>query len=581
MDCGCDCISCGLPLTAVNAAKTQFRTRPHFRHPPGAEKDKCLVLAARAVLLDALRDCGLIDLPRRRLSRKVLGLSGEYYEATVESPSERVSIKDYHFQDEAKALLTLEDGRQLQVVLTGTHETALSADALTVTPIIILTIDDPHIAAMSPAEIRSRLTLMLSHEAWCRHWQDPALANEAEVAARARAAAALDWLDPDAQGAEVGSKSAARESLLHLKAKEILARERRIRFPDLPLEAKTRAQDRSVLRRQAVVPSDMVHLESVILEKHLGRVRPDVVATTAPSEHWPAGHLLVEITVTNSIADARLAKIREMGMPAIEIDISRMGGRVTEDEFARLVVEEQAGKRWLYHPLKALKEAQLQEELAVEVRAAAVQQETKRLAYARRRELEARPIRSLAEDYLNAIWAHAEARALQKEGPSVRPSEAEAASKRVQDCSEGLVARGYLLAGDDVLAGAGAVLERLLVLKPGRVIGDQNPALWHVIKTMMADQAAEARWHALYQLALDTYRTALEPHQQAVCLEWKKQVTESLKRGETLYLWDRRHDKLIVQLFPELRKIMVRPLNDADIEAAAFSAATLGPGVAT
>jgi hypothetical protein len=35
--CNCKCISCGLPLTAVNAAKTEFQKRPHFRHPEGAE----------------------------------------------------------------------------------------------------------------------------------------------------------------------------------------------------------------------------------------------------------------------------------------------------------------------------------------------------------------------------------------------------------------------------------------------------------------------------------------------------------------------------------------------------------------
>ena len=28
---GCECPSCGLPLTAVNAAKTEFVKRPHFQ----------------------------------------------------------------------------------------------------------------------------------------------------------------------------------------------------------------------------------------------------------------------------------------------------------------------------------------------------------------------------------------------------------------------------------------------------------------------------------------------------------------------------------------------------------------------
>jgi len=35
--CHCACVSCGLPLIAVNAAKEAFVRRPHFRHPEGAE----------------------------------------------------------------------------------------------------------------------------------------------------------------------------------------------------------------------------------------------------------------------------------------------------------------------------------------------------------------------------------------------------------------------------------------------------------------------------------------------------------------------------------------------------------------
>ncbi len=77
--CNCECLSCGLPLVAVNAGKQTFIRRPHFRHPEGAEKDSCLVLTARAAALEALKGTDTLELPRRRQSRRVVGLSGQYY----------------------------------------------------------------------------------------------------------------------------------------------------------------------------------------------------------------------------------------------------------------------------------------------------------------------------------------------------------------------------------------------------------------------------------------------------------------------------------------------------------------------
>ena len=41
--CGCECYSCGLALEAVNAGKTEFKLRPHFRHPEGTPKQDCMV----------------------------------------------------------------------------------------------------------------------------------------------------------------------------------------------------------------------------------------------------------------------------------------------------------------------------------------------------------------------------------------------------------------------------------------------------------------------------------------------------------------------------------------------------------
>jgi hypothetical protein len=48
----CKCPSCDLPLVAVNAAKTVFLKRPHFRHPEGAAREHCVIVAARKALAE-------------------------------------------------------------------------------------------------------------------------------------------------------------------------------------------------------------------------------------------------------------------------------------------------------------------------------------------------------------------------------------------------------------------------------------------------------------------------------------------------------------------------------------------------
>lgn len=351
--CRCECYSCGLPLLAVNAGKVVYKRRPHFRHPDGAAKDDCLVLSARSAALELLRKDGLLQLPRRRMSAKVAGLSGNYHEAWVEAPGQTVRVADFSFTDRATAMLTLDDGRQIRVVLDGSVTVRNThGDGVALTPTIILSITDPEIAAMSPEDLRRRLVILAEGAVWCAHWDDAELHQAALGLAQAKAIDALDWLDatdlPDGL-----SNDERRETLLHLKAKEILERERKINLPTLSASVEANGPLGKPIVASRHVFSEMVELEQVTLEKHMGRIRPDVLAQAKAGKRFPPGPLIIEITVSNTITEERLARLRESNIPAIEIDISRMGGKVTEKEFAHLVVHETAGKRWLFHPLMA------------------------------------------------------------------------------------------------------------------------------------------------------------------------------------------------------------------------------------
>lgn len=550
-NCNCECTSCGLPLIAVNAAKTTFRKRPHFRHPEGAQKDACLVLAARAALLEALRREGLLELPRRRQSSRVAGLSGEYYEAWVEASAEQVSIRDFSFRDNATAILTLDDGREMKVVLTGSVAASTSDDSVQLTPTIVLSVDDPSIAALTPDELRKRLRLLVEGATWCSHWNDGALAEAADAAAQEKAKEALDWLGDSGQLDAMPAET-RRETLLHLKAKEILERERRIRLPNLPIEATIAMPNGEVLREQVHLPGALVQLESVVLEKHLGPIKPDVLARTVAVVDWPADQLLIEVTVTNTISEERLERIRRMNIPAIEVDISRMGGRVTEAEFARLVVEEQAGKRWLHHPRMAEWKATLERELQAELDDANEREEEQKARIARREEFERIAVTELGRMFLRAVQEHAELYARAEGDPTVASSVIEAALDKVQLYAEGLAIHGYKEAEDKVLWRHGGLIQRLLSIQQDKAVGYRITTSWQVINTIMCEHERQVSWHPLYLVAIKAYSPTMNQAQRDKYAEWRGKIREGLDKSEPVYQHDRRFDKLLALLFPEI-----------------------------
>ena len=210
-------------------------------------------------------------------------------------------------------------------------------------------VDDVALAAMSPEELRNRTRLLVSRAQWCGHWQDNVLLDSAMDQARARAADAFDLVDGEIGLPDAATPQEIRETLLHRKAKEILEREKRLMVPQMSVTERSQQWPQEATTRKCR-DAQALELQSVALEQRMGRIIPDVTAVTLPTLGWPTEKLLIEITVTNRMDAVRLARIRETNLPTLEIDLSRLGGKVTESEFTRLIVDEVAGKRWLHHP---------------------------------------------------------------------------------------------------------------------------------------------------------------------------------------------------------------------------------------
>lgn len=537
--CGCECYSCGLPLIAVNAGKSVWRKRPHFRHPGGAQKGACLILSARAAALETLRKHGVLTLPARRMGATITGLSGKSYSAWVSLPPEPIRISNFRAIDQVSAILTLADGRRLRVSLTGKVDGEQSGSM----PTIVLTVDDPTIAAMSPTDLKSRLHLLVEQASWCGHWNDPDLRSQAMLQAQNDAEHSLDWLESlEPSGVSV---SGTRETLLHSLAKEVLAQAGRIRLPELSACVEVMLPNGIVETQTSITPGGEVKLGAVSLEKQLGNIRPDVVAEVIPSEFPPEvnnplmqGPLLVEVTVTNGIDAEREERIRSRGFPALEVDLSRLGGTLTKEDFIRLLVEEEAGKRWVHHPWLVRENARLEAELASF------------------REALNTPPDMLGRQYLEAVMRHSQAQAANESTSVLNETQGE-----VERCADLLAALDYPEAKDSLLwHHRGSILSRLLSIRHDKVIGYRLNTPWQVLNAILCEGEPYTMWQPLYLAAIRTYRPVLsEKHVQRI-EAWRQQVKQSLEAGENKYRNDGRYNKLLSLLFPEMAKLLRNPL---------------------
>lgn len=88
----------------------------------------------------------------------------------------------------------------------------------------------------------------------------------------------------------------------------------------------------------------LASVEAVILEKKTGDIIPDVVVTIGGRK------VLVEVAVTHFVDAAKLEKIRTLGLPALEIDLSKIKRDMSLPELEELIIQQSDHKKWLFNP---------------------------------------------------------------------------------------------------------------------------------------------------------------------------------------------------------------------------------------
>jgi hypothetical protein len=464
-------------------------------------------------------------------------------------PSRSVRISQVDYRDRATAVITLDDGRQLRVELTGTagsHDQP-SSDGRPV-PTIYLAVNDPELAALAPDELRRRARLQPDELCWHAHWNDAELLAQAEAAARERAHFYFDDVPSCLDLPDGLDPALRRETVLHHEVKRILEEVGRLTVPEIAVEVEVPRTDGQILQGRWVEEEEELRLERVQLETRYGRLIPDITCDAFGSDcharHLP---LLIEVTVTNPIDEERLGRIRATGEATLEIDLSLAGGRVNRDELRRLVVHEVATKRWLFHPDLEWQRSALLSRLAKQV----VDEQAKQEAHARwlaerKAQVLATPVSEVGAEYLGAVTRMLDARA------GGEPGVVRAARELVADAVEKLAMHGYPEAGDDNLIGGGAILARLLSIKLGRPVGYRYDNLTGVLNAIRQTTGPRQSTLSIYFIAARAYPPDLNSQQREWLDGWADEVRQSIKAGETTYLRDPAFDRLLSVLFPEM-----------------------------
>jgi hypothetical protein len=147
----------------------------------------------------------------------------------------------------------------------------------------------------------------------------------------------------------------ALETVLHLKAKEILFQSRSIVLPPVFLHRQTTPLYRARL----------IHFDKAQLEQGMNGVVPDVILIAGSKQ------IIVEVMVSHGTDIRKLKKLRGLGIPAIEVNVIQMYNNIAEQGklltsalFEKKLIHEVRYKSWLFNTKKEGMEYRLRKSAA-------------------------------------------------------------------------------------------------------------------------------------------------------------------------------------------------------------------------
>ena len=499
--------------------------------------------------------------------------------------------------DHATAVLTLDDGRELTVDLTGVREPMADGTGHAV---VTIALSDPALAMLDAETIRARLRV-LPDLRWCSHWNDQDLAVRSSATAAQAASEALDGWDAEDEAeflsslptgmAQAEAQAYRRETLLHREAKAALEEAESIETPGLevvvtrhPPDELAGDWDDQTIRKVWLTGRRRLELDGVSLERRLGHIVPDVIATLggrrvythggtltkvgdvfdedaedgyAPA--WPAV-LLVEVKVTHGINDEKLRRIRQLDIPTLEVDLGSLGGRLSREQFRDLVVNQVIGKRWVHHTAFVGKRRVLDAEIDAHP---VCLEWAQRIRELNRPRWLAKPAEHWVSEYVAAATKFHDRnvqirRAQRARNPADAPLQAlgpeDTEWQSLADAAEALGAHGLPGGMDQEMISDTGLVPRILSIRHNRGIGYAVDSGFQVLNAIMQSGEDNRRWHTLYTIAVKTYDLAqyFSEKQARLYASWRHLIVERVEAEDEIYLRPGTYDATISALFPEM-----------------------------
>ena len=370
LNCACVCPECGANLQAVNAGRPDEHflrpgvLRPHFRHHSKPQIETCRSSVARLVALHLLAASDELDLPAPvAKGQPIEGISGGCHIGTATGDRVRARIVSRQWIDRQKAVLHLDNGKTVAVVLV--NRTTVD-DVRGVDGVLVIEGQDPDVANMAPSDLVRHVQLDGQWLRWARHWEHPRLQAAADDQSRTLADDALDAWPDDLEMPEGLSAMQRSESVLHWALKEALAGMPVLRVPGA--SGVVHLHDHLGRHHQEPwhVEATTLRITNARLERRLGALVPDIVCSALdPSGVLTHDALLIEVAVTNKVGVDKLRKIMEAGYACIELDASRLavGGRISRKQLPQ-ILQTGNGMQWLHHPAIRARESDVKSDLA-------------------------------------------------------------------------------------------------------------------------------------------------------------------------------------------------------------------------
>lgn len=175
------------------------------------------------------------------------------------------------------------------------------------------------------------------------------------------------------------------ESAIHKAAKQVLLHSKQILVPAIHASEFLFDRGSNVdVSEDKSIAERFIPIEDVEVEKDMGSVVPDLVISGLGRK------LFVEIAYTHFVDELKLSKLKALGIPTLEIDLSKLSEVPSMIELAHLVVEEPSNRLWVFNSK--------QDELKRRVSTVAKQKLTEAIA---REKLRKEQYRQDAERYRN------------------------------------------------------------------------------------------------------------------------------------------------------------------------------------